>query len=91
MDIIAKMLSPSVNYGVVQMPGRQFPGVVVQGDSLNEIVQNLKRAKVAFSAGDLDEALACLDLVINPLEGALTGYERVCAQHEIQLPYFRST
>lgn len=30
-----EVFSEASNYGIVRMPGRQFPGCVVQGDSLS--------------------------------------------------------
>jgi hypothetical protein len=38
----AQLLSPATNSAVVHLPGRRFPGVVVQGDTLNGLVRNLK-------------------------------------------------
>ncbi|MDM9385117.1 hypothetical protein QUB80_31155 [Chlorogloeopsis sp. ULAP01] len=39
---IAEFLSHSSNAGIVQMPGRKFPGIVMQGD----ILLNLFRASL---------------------------------------------
>jgi predicted RNase H-like HicB family nuclease len=44
MDGIAKLLTNAENYAVVQLPGRQFPGVVFQGDSIRTLISQLKGA-----------------------------------------------
>lgn len=41
---------------VVRMPGRQFPGVVVQGDSLYILRGDVAEVAEACERGDLDEA-----------------------------------
>lgn len=40
----AKLLSAPANYAVVHRPGRAFPGVVFQGDSLRNLVAELREA-----------------------------------------------
>ena len=37
-----KLLSEPTNYAVVHLPGRAFPGVVFQGDSLDGIIADLE-------------------------------------------------
>jgi len=34
-----EVLSEASNYAVIRMPGRHFPGYVVQGDSLSHFMQ----------------------------------------------------
>ncbi len=41
MSEIVVLLSGPTNYAVVQLPGRKFPGVVIQGDSLHAMVGRL--------------------------------------------------
>lgn len=85
----ASLLTPAVNYAVVQLPGRRFPGVVVQGDSLHSIVSMLRNIKSDLSNNDLDEANAGVEVISEILSSALKHYESVCDEQGIELPYAR--
>jgi len=72
---------------VVRMPGRQHPGVVLQGDTLWTICERLRlvhvkllEQKVADLPEDLSEALEVL-------EEALRHYEGVIREQGLSLPY----
>ena len=81
------VLSETVNCPVVQMPGRKFPGVVLQGDSLRillgsaEVVQQLCSS---VSNPDLSEAAASLR---EKLAGYVAGYEKAMMEAGRNLPY----
>jgi len=75
------------NLGVVRMPGRNFPGSVVQGDSL-AILCSLARSICARAATCGDEELkGDAAELLELLEGRQKHYEHVLAQHHIELPY----
>lgn len=75
------------NYGIVRMPGRNFPGAVVQGDSLSILCNQARRIVQHAENGTdtelIEEAKELLDL----LEDRLSHYEQVLAEHQIPLPY----
>jgi hypothetical protein len=77
----AKLLSAPVNFAVVQLPERQYPGVVVQGDTLAGLVGQLARMKALLNAGDVDELAGEIEEMEDQLLGALSFYESVCAKH----------
>jgi len=79
----AKLLTRPVNFAVVQLPGRQYPGVVVQGDSLTGLVNQLDRMKASLAAGDLEELAAEIEDMSELLTGVLNSYKSVCAAHSI--------
>lgn len=62
-----KLLSEPTNYAVVHLPGRDFPGVVFQGDSLNSIIADLEEA---VRTNDPDEKSFTLRDVIERLQGS---------------------
>ena len=82
-----EVYSETSNYGVVRMPGRAFPGSVIQGDSLAilcEHARSVHRRAVQIADEELvDEAADLLE----QLEGRLHHYEQVFADHKIALPY----
>ena len=85
---ILEVYSETSNYGIVKMPGRSFPGCVVQGDSLAILCGYARsihlRATELDGHNDLvDEARELLDL----LQGRLRHYEHVLANHNLTLPY----
>ena len=45
MSDFAEVRSEPTNYAVVQLPGRQFPGVVFQGDTLHVLAHSLLLTK----------------------------------------------
>lgn len=69
------------------MPGRKFPGVVVQGDSLNILLglanSILDRAMATGNTELVDDAQELRQL----LAGRLRYYEATLQRHGIELPY----
>jgi hypothetical protein len=78
----ARLLTPATNYAVVQLPGRNFPGVVVQGDSLNNLVSLLDGALL-----DESERMDLIAEALDILKGARNRYEETCVNAGIPLPY----
>ena len=87
MTEMATLLSPASNYAVVQLPGRKFPGIVVQGDSAHNLlaqVSTIKKLASKYADEDLDAEIESLrDL----LSDVVNHYEMVCSRERIQLPY----
>jgi hypothetical protein len=81
---LAKLLSDATNYAVVQLPGRQFPEVVFQGDSLNNIIGLV----AALQTGD-DDPTDLVDELLAILKAAQDRYEAVCEKNNIDLPYMK--
>ena len=87
MSEFAELLSPATNHAVVQLPGRRFPGVVLQGDSLHILVKNLQRLREAAAKhgdAELDDGFACL---CEQLTGVSSHFEAVCRSRGLALPY----
>lgn len=77
-----KLLTEATNYAVVQLPERKFPGVVVQGDSLNNLISLLEAA-----LADESERLDLIEETLDILMGARSRYEATCSAAGIALPY----
>ena len=79
--------SDATNAAVLRHPGRRFPGVLLQGDTLHALVQSLER--VQREAGALSEdAAGELEDVIERLQELLEHYKAVLAEHSIKLPFY---
>jgi hypothetical protein len=81
------LLSPPINFAVVQLPERNFPGVVVQGDTLHSLLRQVERMKRSLDKGDLEELSDEIEDVREQLFGAQAHFERVCMERGIKLPY----
>jgi hypothetical protein len=74
----AELLTPPHNFAVVQLPGRGFPGVVFQGDSLAGLCE-----QAAALAEDIDGAAE----LSGSLNAILRGYLRVLNERGIEPPF----
>lgn len=82
-----EVFSEEPNHAIVRMPGRAFPGSVMQGDSLSShhaLARSIRdRAARLSDVGLLADASELVDL----LETRVRHYEHVMAAHKIVLPY----
>ena len=81
-----KVCSNAPNVGVMKHPGRAFPGVLIQGDSLHSMVASL-RYVTGNGACLEEEAAGRLREVAERLEDMLTHYRSVLVAHHIELPF----
>lgn len=81
------LLSPPVNFAVVQLSERKYPGVVVQGDTLHSMQQQVERMGRLLDTRELEDLAGEIEDLKEQLSGALTFFERVCAERRIALPY----
>jgi hypothetical protein len=79
-----KLLSPPSNYAVVHLPGRAFPGVVFQGDSLDTLIADIREVA---SEADPEERDFALKDIIERLESVQKHYEEVLGKEGLQRPY----
>ncbi|WP_346914757.1 DUF6959 family protein [uncultured Roseibium sp.] len=77
----ADLLTEAHNYAVVQLPGRRYPGVVVQGDTLFNLVRALT------PSGDGKRDPDKVQDVFETLSEVLADYKKVCAQNGTGLPF----
>jgi hypothetical protein len=87
MDRTAKLLTESSNYAVVQLPGRQYPGVVFQGDSIHALLAQVKNALDAARKYSDDELNAELEDAVELLAGVENELKSVCEREGIIPPY----
>lgn len=87
-----EVYSEATNHWVVRTPGRQFPALVIQGDTLHSLYADLRRLSNQLSAQAhadpelREEAAALAEL----LRERLLDYERVITAAGFQLPYTQS-
>lgn len=87
MDGIAKLLTDPTNYAVVQLPGRQFPGVVFQGDSIHALIGQIQNALAAAQKHADDELNAELEDALELLSGVQNKLKLVCEREGVAMPW----
>ncbi len=87
MDSGVTLLTDPTNYAVVQLPGRNFPGVVFQGDSIHALVAQLKDAIGIAEKHSDDDLNAELSDLLELFAGVENKLKSVCAREGIALPY----
>ena len=84
-----ELYSEATGNAIVRIPGRRFPGAVLQGDSLSILHANAKDLSSRLKElGVQDEELLCgAQELQEQLLGRLLHYQQVLAAHEMELPY----
>ena len=81
------VLSETINCAVVHMPGRKYPGLVLQGDSLRNLLANVEEiSDLSATAGNPDLSDA-IKLIKEILMGYVSAYERAMKEAGLALPY----
>lgn len=86
-EITVRIYSDEVNSNVIQTPGRHFPGMLIQGDSLRilyRIAERIKTEAKDVKNVDLHEEI---DDLCEQLSERLAFYETVLDKHGMGLPY----
>lgn len=82
-----EMLTDQGNNAVLRLPGRKYPGVLVQGDSLNALVGTIREALSAVEAGQTSEAADILRSLALQFEDVQERFEGALSRYGIQRPY----
>jgi hypothetical protein len=77
-----EIFSDQSNMPVMRYPGRQFPGVLVQGDTLY-----LLCAQAAEALSSNPDARGELQELHYRLAGMLAHYKTVLSEHQVPLPF----
>ena len=84
-----EIYSDAPNYVIVRTPGRNYPGCVIQGDSLAILLDRASEVcSLARSSGNQDLIEEAEDLE-QALKERLDDYEIVLKAHGFNLPYVR--
>jgi hypothetical protein len=86
-SLAVMVLSDAVNSPVIHFPGRQFPGVLVQGDSLKSMASLAAEIGTHLSVGDLEEARSAADDLAERLGSHVKLYENTLKAYGLTLPY----
>lgn len=81
-----ELLSGKGNGAVVHLPGRRFPGVVVQGDTLRALHADVVEAREALDRGDASAARDCLQGLADQLADVLERCDAALRAHRMERP-----
>ena len=87
---VAQILLPVPNSGIVQMPDRRLPGIVIQGDSLSQLFDDLVCGLRQAKQHRDEEAYYSLLMCAQRMQDLLTAYEEALKQSGLDLPYMVS-
>ena len=85
-----EIFSDQTNAVVVRHPGRRFPGVLVQGDSLYILCCQADAACAGAKSSLDSESYGELNDLRNKLWGYLNHYKSVLGEHQLPLPFSES-
>ncbi len=83
----AKLLTVVGNIGVVQRVDRNYPGILVQGDSMATMLGDLDELISELDAAEHGSAQAIATSIRDSVRTWLDGYEKSLDSHGIELPY----
>ncbi|MER5687122.1 hypothetical protein [Streptomyces sp. NPDC002205] len=83
----AELLTTGENNTVVRLPGRRFPGLLIQSDSLSILRSDVAEVVEAFDQGDAAGARETAGLLLADLDALLMRYSAALDAHEIPRPY----
>ena len=78
-QIAVDLLTDQGNNAVIRLPGRTYPGVVLQGDTLAILFENLQEVKALIGANQNDDAGDALDAVIEDILDIKLRYDKACS------------
>ena len=82
-----ELLGDRVNAIVVKLPERHFPGIVIQGDSLQNLNVIAAKLLAALSDGRLEDASDEASEISVLLSGYVRAYEDAMREAGLPLPY----
>ncbi|MFJ5707637.1 DUF6959 family protein [Streptomyces sp. NPDC093105] len=83
----AELLTDGGNDAVVRLPSRTFPGVLIQGDTLSALRNDVAELVELCAAGDLEEATYVAGLLQADLNAKLQHYTAALEAHGIPRPF----
>lgn len=84
-----EILSDAPNAAIVRVPGPRFPGCVIQGDSLSILLGHATVVWEKVQDSDDEDLVGAARDVVDSLQSRLDHYERVLAEHGLELPYMK--
>ncbi len=88
--IEAELFTDPGNDAVVRLPSRRFPGVLIEGDSLSVIRDDVAGIVRACDQGDVAEAREEAAFLLSSLDELLARYTAALKAHDISIPFYQA-
>ena len=85
-----EVLSTASNAVVARHPNRNFPGLLIQGDTLRTLLDDIEELREEAIAGNIEAVKEVADVLQKRFIELLTHYEKVLEEHDRELPYVNS-
>ncbi len=85
-----EVLSTASNAVVARHPNRNFPGLLIQGDTLRTLLDDIEELRDEAIAGNIEAVKEVADVLQKRFIELLTHYEKVLEEHGRELPYVNS-
>jgi hypothetical protein len=85
--VTVELLSDATNQAVLRIPGRKFPGILLQGDSVASLYDMAKEIGELWKSGDKNDIPVLAQQLEAVLGEKLKHYEAVLRENKIELPY----
>jgi hypothetical protein len=82
-----ELLSDDSNRVILRTPGRNYPGMVLQGDTLANLTSLARDLAARVEGIGNQETADIAQELLEQLQDRLEHYESVLTQHGINLPY----
>ena len=82
-----EIYSDATNAAILRHPGRRFPGVLIQGDTLHNLCIAIERICAAAQSRADEDGLLEIDDLREQMRGYLSHYKSVMRHHGLQLPF----
>lgn len=82
-----ELLSSASNAVVARHPGREFPGILLQGDTLRTFLDDIEELSEEVTEGNLEQAKEICKALQERFIEILSHYEHVLDQYGQGLPY----
>jgi hypothetical protein len=86
-NIEVELFGQQSNVSVVRMPGRAYPAVAIQGDTLSILWETAREAAIHLKNSRSLEAREELGGVLRELDEILNHYEAMLRENGMSLPY----
>ena len=83
-----EIYSDTSNYAVMKHPDREYPGSLVQGDTLYSLCKIADRISERIEEKDLNKAQEEVEELREMLWARLNHYKKVLGELEIELPFY---
>jgi len=82
-----EIYSDQTNRAVLRHPGRHFPGILIQGDTLYSLCHRADLICLETKGAVSDETYQDIDGLRNALRSYLAHYKTVLSEHGISMPF----